>query len=318
MGTVVQDVDLCSERQSARCTGTEKVAFIKSKGPVQDAAPPQAAAPGLFPAPREEEEPGRSLPGAGRGGRFGMRREEEELERQEGCFPAQLPAEVTQTGNSLPGAAQERSRRADATLGGRAERSPRAGGRTDRQTDGLLPPPGSAAPGSRRRAGEQRFPGPARAPSPPLLNSGSSSAGPGGSAPLWLVTVSPLPFSGVCLSPEPGGAGGAAGSRCRAVPGGAAGRAVRSRGRAAGGRPCPQAGWVPQLWLPKRQFWFLFLGVRFSLFSFMRDPCVCSARVVRVLPPRLSWSGLDEEKIKLKSPIEVRLILQRKEVICCV
>lgn len=124
---------------------------------------------------------GRSLPGAGRGGRFGMRRveEEEELERQEGCFPAQLPAEVTQTGNSLPGAAQERSRRADATLGGRAERRPRAGG----QTDGPLPPPGSAVPGSRRRAGEQRFPGPARVPSPPPLGSGASSAGPGGSAP---------------------------------------------------------------------------------------------------------------------------------------
>lgn len=103
--------------------------------PARDAALSQAAAPGLFPALREEEEePGWSLPGAGRGGRFGMRREEEELERQEGCFPAQLPAEVTQTGNSLPGAAQERSRRTDATLGGRAERSTRAGGRTDRQT----------------------------------------------------------------------------------------------------------------------------------------------------------------------------------------
>lgn len=113
----------------------EKVVSIKSKVPARDAALPQAAAPGLFPALREEEEeePGWSLPGAGRGGRFGMRREEEELERQEGCFPAQLPAEVTQTGNSLPGAAQERSRRADATLGGRAERSTRADGQTDRR-----------------------------------------------------------------------------------------------------------------------------------------------------------------------------------------
>lgn len=94
------------------------------------------------------------------------REEEEELERQEGCFPAPLPVEVTQTGNSPPGAAQERSRRADATLGGGGGR--RAGpdrtepsgapGRTE--TDGPLLPPGSAVPGSRRRAGEQRFPGP--------------------------------------------------------------------------------------------------------------------------------------------------------------
>lgn len=293
------------------------MAFIKSKGPVPDAAPPPAVAPGLLPAPREEEEPGPEPAGGGKG-RQVWDEEEEELERQEGCFPAQLPAEVTQTGNSLPGAAQERSRRADATLGGRAER-------TDGQTDGLLPPAGSAAPGSRRRAGELRFPGPARPPSPPSPNSGASSAAPGGSAPrpgalagnrephplIWGWFISPL---GIWRSPELGGAGGAAGvpllGRCL----GAAGRAVRAAGR----RPWPQAGWVPQWWLPKSHSWFLFLGVRFSLFPLVRGPCVCSTRVVRGLPPMLSWSGLDGEKIKVKSSVQVHLPLQRKEVICSV
>lgn len=95
----------------------------------------------------------RILPGEGRGGRFGMRREEEELERQEGCFPAQLPVEVTQTGNSPPGAAQERSRRAGATLGGggRAEpsRAEPLGGRS-RADEGA--PPGAAQRLSREPA----------------------------------------------------------------------------------------------------------------------------------------------------------------------
>lgn len=106
----------------------------------------------------------------------------------------------------------------------------------------------------------------------------------------------PAPVSGAPRSWEVPAA--PRGSRCRAVPGAAAGRAVRSLGRAAGRRPCPQAVWVPQRWLSKRQFWFLFLGVRFSLFSLMRGPCGCSTRVVRVLPPRLSWSGVDGERNK--------------------
>lgn len=192
----------------------------------------------------------RSLPGAGRGGRFGMRRREEELERQEGCFPAQLPAEVTHTGNSLPGAAQERSRRADATLGGRAERSP---GRTDRQTDGLLPPPGSAAPGSRRRAGEQRFPGPPGRlrPLPRIRALGLRGRAPP-SLPLAGHREPRTHIRDVFIPPVSGAArswGLRRGSRCSGGAGAAAGRAVRSHGRAlwaAGRRPCPQAGRVTE------------------------------------------------------------------------
>lgn len=48
------------------------------------------------------------------------------------------------------------------------------------------------------------------------------------------------------------------------------------------------------------KFWGLFLGVRFSLFSLVRGPCVGSTRVVRVLPPTLYRSGLDEGKNKSK------------------
>lgn len=138
----------------------------------------------------------RILPGEGRGGRFGMRREEEEeLERQEGCFPAQLPVEVTQTGNSPPGAAQERSRRPDATLGGSG-----GGGRAGRS--------GRRGP-SRRRA----------APFPGAGGERVSSASPGPERPARGVGPSlrrrlrrfgcgfaPLPFF---QRPHP---------RCRAVP----------------------------------------------------------------------------------------------------
>lgn len=107
----------------------------------------------------------RILPGEGRGGRFGMRREEEELERQEGCFPAQLPVEVTQTGNSPPGAAQERSRRAGATLGG--------GGRAEP----------SGAPGRAEQSGRR---GPSRRRAAPFPGAGGervSSASPGPERP---------------------------------------------------------------------------------------------------------------------------------------
>lgn len=90
------------------------------------------------------------------------REEEEELERQEGCFPAQLPVEVTQTGNSPPGAAQERSRRAEATLGGcgragpsRAEGSARLGEQTGLSRRRAAPFPGA---GGERVS--SAFPGP--------------------------------------------------------------------------------------------------------------------------------------------------------------
>lgn len=200
--------------------GTEKASFTKAQRQIPPRQPnriPPAGAPERLPVPREkEEEPDPAGGGEGRGGRFGMRREEEELERQEGCFPAQLPVEVTQTGNSPPGAAQERSRRAGATLGGAdgpsgAERSAWAGGAE--RTKGPLPPPRSALPGSRRRAGEQRFPGPGaacprggsvpaaatpplrlRLRSPPPLFTEASSEVPSSStppAPLSLLAATP-------------------------------------------------------------------------------------------------------------------------------
>lgn len=241
------------------------MAFINSKGLVPDAAPPPAAAPGLLPALREEEEPGPSLPGAGMGGRFGMRRRSWSGRKGVSLRNSRLKWLIQET----PCQARPRSGAAGPTRPSAAGPSG-APGRRDRQTDGRAPPAaGQRRSRSRRRAGELRFPG-------PCPGFGRFICGlrvP--AAPLSLVTVSSALLFGVGSSPARRlGLPGA--GRCR---GGPAARAVPGAERegpcgAAGGRPWPRAGWVPPRWAPKSRSWFLFLGLRFRLFSLVRGPCV--------------------------------------------